>query len=68
MGSIMTRDFELDVLPNVWTHPDTRVSILDEDMPDELRPPGAPSARLPHEHASQALAPNQGERDPHAAP
>jgi len=31
-------DFKLDLAPNIWVHPETDVRILDEDMPDELRP------------------------------
>lgn len=31
-------DFRLDLAPLVWVHPETSVTILDEDMPDELRP------------------------------
>lgn len=32
-------DFEHDYLPDTWTHPETGVMILGEDMPQELIPP-----------------------------
>lgn len=31
-------DFELDLMPLIWRHPESGVEITDEDMPDELRP------------------------------
>lgn len=31
-------DFALDMLTDVWAHPETGVSILGEDMPQELIP------------------------------
>lgn len=31
-------DFEHDLLIDVWTHPDSGVVILGEDMPHELMP------------------------------
>lgn len=34
----MSPDFEHDLLVNVWTHPETGVLILGEDMPHELMP------------------------------
>lgn len=34
-------DFCYRLLPNLWVHLQTGVTILDEDMPDELRPDGA---------------------------
>ena len=34
-------DFTYRPLPNLWVHPETGVTILDEDMSDELRPDGA---------------------------
>jgi hypothetical protein len=34
----MTPDFVHDLLPDVWTHPETGVLILGEDMPRELMP------------------------------
>lgn len=34
----MTADFELDLLPLIWRHPETGIAIYDEDMPWELRP------------------------------
>ncbi|WP_281268413.1 hypothetical protein [Xylanimonas oleitrophica] len=31
-------DYRYEQEPNVWFHPETGVSIWDEDMPWELRP------------------------------
>lgn len=34
----MSADWDLDYLRLIWRHPETRILILDEDMPWELRP------------------------------
>ena len=33
-------DFRYELLRNWYVHPETAVTILAEDMPDELRPEG----------------------------
>lgn len=38
-------DYVLDLLPLLWSHPETGVTIRDEDMPDELKPARADGAR-----------------------
>lgn len=34
----MSSDYDLDALSLTWVHPETGVSIYDEDMPRELKP------------------------------
>ena len=34
----MADDWQYQPLPNAWHHPQTNVTVYDEDMPDELRP------------------------------
>ena len=36
----MSGDFRYVAMPNWWLHPESDVIILDEDMPEELRPDG----------------------------
>jgi hypothetical protein len=31
-------DFQYEIIPNRWVHPETNVLIMDEDMPLELLP------------------------------